>query len=278
MKTKLLVFTFMALQLTVAISALAQLPPEARAGLWKAQWITSPSAPQRDTVVLHFRKVIEVPTVPEHFVVHVSADSLFLLCVNQHEIGRGPARSDLAHWKYETYDLAAFLRPGRNEIAATVWSLGVSTGAQISDRTAFVLSGDSSEASVADTDNSWEVAEDKGVQTLPTPPEIQRSYFVAEPAERIDGALFDWSWNDATSSRGKWEKAASIGNAIERGSVLQNNNWQLMPDSLPAMQMELTPVGRVVRVSEFSPQRTSPVPDSKFRPMPASVCWWTSPI
>ncbi len=74
--------------------------------------------------------------VPEHFVVHVSADSLFILNVNQREVGRGPARSDLAHWKYETYDLAPFLRPGRNEIAATVWSLGVSTGAQISDRTA----------------------------------------------------------------------------------------------------------------------------------------------
>ena len=252
MKTGLLASTFLALLLTVTISTLAQLPPEARAGLWKAQWITSPSAPQRDTVVLHFRKVIELTAVPEHFVVHVSADSLFLLCVNQREIGRGPARSDLAHWKYEAYDLAAFLRPGRNEIAATVWSLGVSTGAQISDRTAFVLSGVSPEASVADTDNSWEVAEDKGIQSLPTPPEIQRSYFVAEPAERIDGALFDWSWNDATSSRGKWEKAASIGNAIARGSVLQNNNWQLMPDSLPAMQMELTPVGRVVRADRNS--------------------------
>jgi alpha-L-rhamnosidase len=258
MKTKFWVFTLVAVLLTYAISALAQLPPEARAGLWKAQWITSPSAPQRDTVVLHFRKVIEIPAVPEHLVVHVSADSLFLLCVDQHEIGRGPARSDLAHWKYETYDLAAFLRPGRNEIAATVWSLAVSTGAQISDRTAFVLSGVSSEASVADTDNSWDVAEDKGVQTLPTPPEIQRSYFVAEPAERIDGAVFDWSWNDAASSRGKWEKAVSIGNATERGAVLQNNNWQLMPNSLPAMQMELTPVGRVVRASGIQPPADFP--------------------
>ena len=209
-------------------------------------------------MVLHFRKVIEIPSVPEHFVVHVSADSLFILNVNQREVGRGPARSDLAHWKYETYDLAPFLRPGRNEIAAMVWSLGVSTGAQISDRTAFVLSGDSSEASVANTDNSWEVAEDKGIQTLPTPPEIQRSYFVAEPAERIDGALFDWSWNDSSASRGKWEKALSIGNAIERGSVLQNNNWQLMPDSLPAMQMELTPIGRVVRASGIQPPSDFP--------------------
>ena len=258
MKTKFRGFTLVALLLTGAISGFAQLPPQALAGLWKAHWITSPSAPERDPVVLHFRKVIEVPRVPEHFVVHVSADSLFILNVNQREVGRGPARSDLAHWKYETYDLAPFLHSGRNEIAAMVWSLGVSTGAQISDRTAFVLSGDSSEASVANTDNSWEVEEDNGVQTLPTPPDVQRSYYVAEPAERIDGALFDWSWNDATSSRGKWEKAASIGNAIARGSVLQNNNWQLMPDPLPPMQMELTPVGRVVRASGIQPPADFP--------------------
>jgi alpha-L-rhamnosidase len=258
MKTKFLLFTFLAVTLTYAISVSAQLPPEARAGLWKAQWVTLPSAPQRDIVVLHFRKMIEIPRVPEHFVVHVSADSQFVLCLNQREVGRGPARSDLAHWKYETYDLAAFLRPGRNEIAATVWSLGVSTGAQISDRTAFVLRGASSAESIADTDTSWEVEEDKGVQILQTPRDIQRFYYVAEPAERIDGALFDWSWNDPTSSRGGWEKAAPIGNASERGAVLQNNNWQLVPNSLPAMQMERTPVGRVVRASGVEPPANFP--------------------
>ena len=258
MKTRFQVFTLIALLLTGVIGALAQLPPEARAGLWKAQWITSASAPQRDTSILHFRKVIEVPNVPEHFVVHVSADSLFILSVNQREVGRGPARSDLAHWKYETYDLAPFLKPGRNEIAATVWSLGVSTGAQISDQTAFVLHGISSEASAADTDDTWQVEDDKGVEMLPTPPEVRRSYFVAEPAERIDGALFDWSWNNASSSRGKWEKASPIGNANERGAVLQNNNWQLMPNSLPPMQMELTPVGRVVRAAGIEPPKDFP--------------------
>jgi alpha-L-rhamnosidase len=259
MRTNLLLFASLALLLlTCVISAFAQLPPEARVGLWKAQWITSPSAPQRDLVVLHFKKVIEVPQVPEHFVVKVSADSLFILNVNRREVGRGPARSDLAHWKYEIYDLAAFLHPGPNEIAATIWSLGVSTGAQISDRAGFVLSGNSPEASVANTDNSWEVEEDKGVQFLPTPPEIRRSYFVAEPAERINGASFDWSWNDTASSGGKWEKAATIGNAISRGSTLQNNNWQLMPDLLPPMQMEVTTAGRVVRAIGIQPPTEFP--------------------
>ena len=39
---------------------------------------------------------------------------------------------------------------------------------------------------------------------------------------------------------------------------MQNNNWQLMPDSLPAMQMELTPVGHVVRASGIQPPADFP--------------------
>lgn len=248
MKIKFFAATCLALLIVVGNGASAQLPQEALKGLWKAQWITSPNAPLRDITVLRFRKVFEIPQIPATFVVHVSADSQFILCVNQHEVGRGPARSDLAHWRYETYDLVKFLQAGKNEISATVWNFGVTPLAQITDRTGFVLLGETAAEAIANTDNSWEVEEEKGIGILPTPPEIQRSYYVAEPAERIDGAVLDWSWNDA-SSHGKWEEPLSIGNASLRGAVLQNNNWQLMPDSLPAMQMELTPVGRVVRAT-----------------------------
>ena len=66
-----------------------------------------------------------------------------------------------------TYDLAFFLRPGHNEISAMVWSLGVSTGAQMGDRTAFVLQGETTAESAVDTNNSWEVAENKSIQALP---------------------------------------------------------------------------------------------------------------
>src|SRR5262249_8050442 len=79
-----------------------------------------------------------------------------------------------------------------------------------------------------------------------TPPEVLRSYYVAEPAERIDGAIYDWSWSDEFSSHGNWANAVSIGNAMERRAALQNNNWELVPDSLPAMQMEFNPAGHLV--------------------------------
>ena len=253
------VFTLLFLLLISASTVHAQLPPEAQKGMWRAQWITSTSTSQRDTVVLHFRKVFEISQVPEHFVVYVSADNQFLLRVNRHDIGRGPALSDLTHWKYETYDLAGFLHPGQNEIAATVWNFGIlSPLAQISDRTAFVLQGATDTERVVNTDKSWEVEEEKGVKLAPTPPDVRRFYYVAEPAERIDGSSFDWFWDDAAHSRGKWENAVSIGNAIARGAVLQNINWQLIPDALPPMQMEPTPIGHVARASGIQPPADFP--------------------
>ena len=249
MKIKVFAITLIAFLVAMQIRVSAQLAPEALKGLWKAQWITSPSAPLRDSVVLHFRKLLDIPQAPEHFVVHVSADAQFILCVNQQEVGRGPARSDLAHWRYETYDLAKFLHAGKNEISATVWNFGVVPLAQITDRTGFVLEGDTASQAIANTDGSWEVEDEKGIQTLPTPPEIEHSYYVAEPAERIDGSVFDWSWNNAASSQGNWKKPLLIGYASLRGAVLQNNNWQLTADPLPAMQMEAMPAGRVVRTT-----------------------------
>src|SRR5579871_4809998 len=120
------------------VSLNAQAPAET----WSAEWIAATDAPQRDASVVRFRKVLDLPQVPEHFVVRVSADNQFILYVNQKRVGLGPARSDLAHWRYETYDLAPFLHTGKNILAATVWNFGILTPlAQISDRTAFLLHG-----------------------------------------------------------------------------------------------------------------------------------------
>jgi hypothetical protein len=61
-------------------------------------------------------------------------------------------------------------------LAAAVWNFGVLTPlAQISDRTAFVLHGESEAERVADTDQTWEVEEEKGIRALPTPDEIRRA-------------------------------------------------------------------------------------------------------
>jgi hypothetical protein len=225
-----------------------QYPSELLQQRWDASWITASDVPQRDAAVLHFRKIINLTRKPEHFVVHVSADNQFLLYVNQHWVGFGPAHSDLAHWRYETYDLAPFLNSGKNVVAATVWNFGVLTPlSQISDRSAFVLQGDGTGESAANTDESWEVEQEKGVRVLPTPAKIRNKYYVSEPAEQIDGTLFDWNWNAESDAGKNWEKSLALEHASLLGSAIQNDNWQLVSDPLPAMELKLESAGRVVR-------------------------------
>ena len=247
-------------------STLAQPSSSQTVPAWTAQWITSPSGPQRDASVLHLRKTIHLAQTPQHFFVQVSADNRFLLSVNRKWVGFGPSRSDLGHWRYETYDLAPLLHPGDNVLAATVWNFGVLTPlAQISDRLGFVLQGSTEAERIADTGPSWQVEEEKGIQVLPTPPEVRNHYYVAEPAERIDGAAFDWdwdkNWDSDTLSAANWKLAQPIGRATLLGSIQQENNWQLMPDPLPPMERTLTPAGRVVRSSGVS---SSGFPDAGF--------------
>ncbi len=152
-----------------------------KSALWTAQWITAPNTPQRDEVVLHFRKAIELTQPPQQFLVNVSADNQFVFYVNQQRVGSGPSRSDLAHWRYETFDIAPLLHAGRNVLAATVWNFGTHAAiAQISDRVGFLLQGEGEAARVADTDATWDVEQEAAIQTLR--PDTH-NYYAAEPGD-----------------------------------------------------------------------------------------------
>ena len=225
--------------------AWAQVSADHESRRWKAQWITAPDAPQRDEVVLHFRKVIEVSEPPQHFYIDVSADNQFILHLNQQRVGSGPSRSDLGHWKYETYDLGPFLHAGKNVLAATVWNFGTHAPiAQMSDRVGFLAYGQGDAERVADTDTSWDVEVEKGLRSLQ--PQVH-GYYAAEPGMRIDGSIFDWLWDSDAELGGSWTKAVPLGRGSLRGDTDPPNNWELTSDFLPPMEMKLVPAGKVVR-------------------------------
>src|SRR5580658_2152799 len=136
--------------------------------LWQASWITHPTVPLREPVVLHFRRALQLESKPARYVVHVSADNRFILYVNGHRVGDGPARGDLAHWRYETFDLAPFLTAGANLVTATVWNFGIyAPAAQITDRTAFLVQGDGALEAGVSTPAGWMVALDRGRVPVP---------------------------------------------------------------------------------------------------------------
>ena len=237
--------------LALCLSFLFDVPPsvaQVPAGnptRWKAQWITAPGPTQRDEVVLHFKKIIEVPVPPQHFYVDVSADNQFLLHVNGRRVGSGPSRGDLAHWRYETYDLGPFLHVGKNVLAATVWNFGTHAAiAQMTDRIGFLVHGQNEAERIADTDSSWDVEVEKGLHTIQ--PQVH-GYYAAEPGIEMDATTVDWSWDEQANSAGAWQKAVGLGRGSLRGETDAPNNWQLVSDQLPPMEMLQVSAGKVVR-------------------------------
>lgn len=237
------------LEATTKSTPAQDLPPSIEKH-WTAQWITAPGAPERDEVVLHFRKIIDLAEPTANFVVHVSADNQFIFYVNGKEAGRGPSRGDLGHWRYETYDIAPLLHAGKNALAAIVWHFGTHAAiAQISERAGFLLHGVGTAESVADTNATWDAEVETGITTLR--PKMHE-YFAAEPGEQWDGNHFDWYATAATGNAnhpGAWVKAVTLGRGALRQEQDPPNNWQLVADSLPAMEMREVPPGRVVRTT-----------------------------
>ena len=238
---------------------------------WSAQWIGHPTAPLREPLTLHFKKTLELSAVPKHFVAHVSADNRFVLYVNGARVGDGPARGDLAHWRYETFDLAPMLKAGENTLAATVWNFGVYAAiAQFSDRTAFLLQGDTDSEKDANTNSSWMVEAEPGQVALPRKPNGLWVYMAQGPGETLRAADYDWDWLGGAGSR--WVHAASaIREDIDPNSGVAasfgaqaNLPWALVPDTLPHMAYEAEDAGHVVRTgmeaAKSFPEQAATIP------------------
>jgi len=74
-------------------------------------------------------------------------------------------------------------------------------------------------------------------------------YYAAEPGLRIDGTKFDWDASSEGASKGEWTKAVTLGRGALREERDAPNDWQLVSDPLPAMQMAEVPAGKVVRAN-----------------------------
>lgn len=208
---------------------------------------------------LSFSEGIQVSATPEHYPVHVSADHRFILYVNGVRVGEGPARGDLLHWRYESFDLASFLHLGKNVVAAIVWNWGIyGPLAQITDRTAFLMQGDGAAEAQANTDKSWQVSPDPGYEFITRTANGLWDYWAADPGERIRGSSRNWtSSSEDFSPAASWVSACTpMREIIHPGASmatssqhLGNSQWGLVPDTLPQMEYTSAPAGRAVRCS-----------------------------
>ena len=228
-----------------------------------ASWIAPPNVPGDSFVVFHARRSFELGAVSSQFLIHVSADNRYRLHVNGVPVGSGPQRSDVAHWRYETIDIAPQLRIGTNVLAAVVWNWGAARPvAQHSYRTAFLVQGDGPrEATAVNTGTGWKLLIDSAYAPIVITNATVANYYAAVPGEEVDGRRYPWGWEQPDYDDARWLTVASastrttpaapmaafdggragsiVGAAHLRAPVGPGTGeivgWELVPRSIPAM-------------------------------------------
>ncbi|BBE16161.1 alfa-L-rhamnosidase [Aquipluma nitroreducens] len=237
--------------------------PELLTGRWAAYWINHPTESPVTYGVYHFRKTIMLDKKPGQFIVHVSADNRYKLYVNGQFVCLGPSRGDLLHWRFETVDIAPYLVPGKNVIAAEVWNYAqFKPAAQFSIQTGFILQGNSEAENIINTNKSWKVIRDWAYtpESGKTP---DKQYIVVGPCVRINGEKYLWGWNELSFDDKTWEQSAEItlGQPRVAGTSI---NWGLAPREIPFMEMK--------------PQRFSSIRRSEGLNVPANFLKGTQPL
>lgn len=224
--------------------------PEILTNHWKAQWITHPTESALDYGVFHFRKSFELASIPDEFIIHISADNRYRLFVNGQAVCFGPARGDLSHWFYESIDIAKFLKPGKNLLAAVVWNFGEDKPwAQFSLKTALIVQGNSTPEQIVNTDNSWKVIKNKSYQSASADAkETLGQFIVVGPCDRVDAAQYPWNWETETFNDQNWSKAKTIDVGHPRG-IGTDINWVLTPRRIPQMEQKEQRFASVRRAS-----------------------------
>ncbi|MDA3822758.1 MAG: alpha-L-rhamnosidase [Bacteroidales bacterium] len=205
---------------------------------WKAQWITHPSESTLDYGVFNFRKTFELKSVPEEFIVHVSADNRYRLYVNGEYIVNGPSIGDINNYRYETINISEHLVKGKNVIASEVVNFGeYRRAAQQTFQTAFILQAETGEDLDLNTGSAdWKVIRNNAYQCIPFTSDSLRAYYSAGPGEFITAEIYPWDWNETDYDDSAWlkPKAGTVEFAVGKG-FLYGSTWFLVPRQIPFM-------------------------------------------
>ena len=232
---------------------------------WDARWISTPGPSAYDFGVYHFRRTFELASKPSHFVVHASADNRYQLFVNGTRVGWGPARGDLNHWRYETFDLAAHLRAGRNVVAAVVWNGGeLAPVAQVWSQTGFLLQGDDRATEILNTGKVWKTIQDAAYSPLNVTSAETGGYTAVGFCERFDARKAPWNWEQPEFDDSGWKDAQVGLNAAGRDSSDSPSRWMLIPRTIPMMEEAPQRLAKVRVATGVTPPAKFPVSAAAF--------------
>lgn len=218
---------------------------------WTAQWITHPTESTLEDRKFLFRRTFNLNTMPKTFIIYVSADNRYRLYVNGEYVVTGPSVSDINNYRYETLDIAKYLKKGKNVIATEVVNFGEYRKAStMSFQTAFILQGDKKNVVDINTgkNSDWKVIRDYGFKTIPFVSDSLRGYYAAGPGEQLISKDHNWGWKKTNFDDSKWKtpKLATVEFAVGRG-FLFGSTWYLTPRVIPFMEEKQQRFGNLAR-------------------------------
>ncbi|MGC9198504.1 MAG: family 78 glycoside hydrolase catalytic domain [Acidobacteriaceae bacterium] len=176
---------------------------------WQGRWIwpSTGDLPAHPNQFVQFRKVFTLQDIPAQAHLAVFADSRYQLYVNGDLVGRGPARAPMFWGYYDVFDVAKYLKPGQNVIAAEVVWLdapmgwyGAPPGApDHGGLLCQLVMGSGGDKRVIATDPSWKVHEDASVRW--GQPRINGAL---PEVEVTDGSLADTGWTGLDFDDSGW--------------------------------------------------------------------------
>lgn len=204
---------------------------------WAASWVKHPAASPLEYGVFLFRRKFELTSIPAQFIIYISADNRYKLYVNGQYITNGPSRGDLLNWNYETIDIAPYLKPGENLIAAEVVNFGTNRPlAQHTFQTAFLLqSKDSLYTSLNTGNTGWKVMQNTAWSPLEVSFDLVKGFYAAGPTDQVDAARYPWQWNTTGFDDSNWAAPVVFNQAVGRGFIY-GNAVHLTPRAIPLLE------------------------------------------
>ena len=207
----------------------------------QARWIWTDDPGDPGFAVRRFRGAFETAGATT-LRLHVSADSRYVLWLDGRPLGRGPARSDVRHYVYETYEVP--VGPGRHVLAAVVLSYRGAAGpiAEMHEQGAFVLEAQAEGGAIvsATGGDGWEAQSDAAYR--PVPVTMRDGYYGIGASEFVNGSLVPHGWEQPDFDDSAWETPVALLEPYlrERPGDLADpgGRWRLVPRDIPALREE----------------------------------------
>jgi alpha-L-rhamnosidase len=198
MSRMLLLLTF----LIIAVPSVAAPPPEAP---WHGKWIWLKGMEKERNFYLYARRTFDLKRVPKTAPTRITVDTRYMLWVNGRFVGRGPVRSDPAWLYYDKFDLAPYLKPGRNVIAVLVEHYGEPTFQYVNAPAGLLFEANVGEGWIL-SDGSWKVH-----RADPYNQDIPKMDLQLPANEEFDARKEPVGWRSGSFNDSRWPEATIMG-------------------------------------------------------------------